>query len=175
MTSLFERAEGRTLGTADEQNPRAATGHALVAQIELTLDAVSAAVSVELDALLDAAAGSAGPPPAMIAFLERMFDGVQGDGERRKSARASLLATLVAVPLTTARRPCGEPFKGVARDASAGGLSLLHTRAVTSELLALRWPGLGTPGRQITQILRVQRCHPLGPFYEVAGSFLPVA
>jgi hypothetical protein len=94
-----------------------------------------------------------------------------GDGERRESQRASLLATVTVVPLNAAREPCGEPFKAAARDVSEGGLSLLHTRAVTAEFLALRWSTLGASSRQVNLVLEVHRCQPMGPFYEVAGRF----
>jgi hypothetical protein len=105
-------------------------------------------------------------------YLEHAVDGPNGDCERRQSVRASLLATVTAIPLAGALEPCGEPFRAIARDASEGGLSLLHTRCVTAELLMLRWPLLAAPRRMIDVLLAVQRCQPLGPFYEVAGQFV---
>jgi hypothetical protein len=133
-------------------------------------------VSPRIEELLDAAEqADADPPQAMIKFMERMFADVQGAGERRRTPRASLLATLTAVPLGPNFEPCGEPFRAAARDASEGGLSLLHTRAIVAEYIALRWQSLALPGRRITLVLRVDRCQPLGPFYEVAGEFVPPA
>jgi hypothetical protein len=109
----------------------------------------------------------------MVSFLERACEAIDDDDERRRSERASLLATVLAIPLSHTMQPCGEPFKAAARDASAGGMSLLHTRAVTAEMLALRWQNLAAPGHPINLVLRVQRCQPMGPFYEVAGDFVP--
>jgi hypothetical protein len=112
------------------------------------------------------------PPPAMMHYLEHGSVGPIGDRERRRSVRASLLATVTAIPLAGALEPCGEPFRAIVRDASEGGLSLLHTRCVTAELLMLRWPLLAAPRRVIDVLLAIQRCQPLGPFYEVAGQFV---
>jgi CheY-like chemotaxis protein len=176
MASLFERATWRESLLARERHagPMApASGHTLVAHIEHTLDQASKPVSAELEKLFQAAATEVSEPPAaMITYLERMFDGAAGEGDRRQSERASLLATITAIPLNGEFVPCGEPFKGAARDASEGGLSLLHTRAIPAEFLALRWTSLGAPGRQINLVMQIQRCQPMGPFYEVAGKFV---
>ena len=177
MASLFERASWReSLRTREKRmGPTGpATGHALVAHIEHVLDLASTPVSAELEKLFQAAAQQVSEPPAaMISYLERTFNDAGGEGDRRNSERASLLATITVIPLNGSLQPCGEPFKAAARDASEGGLSLLHTRAITAEHLALRWQNLGTPGHQITMVLQVQRCQPMGPFYEVAGRFMP--
>ena len=83
----------------------------------------------------------------MVSYLERnSSDGSEGDNDRRKATRASLLATVTAIPLSRTFEPCGEPFKAAARDASAGGMSLLHTRAVNAEHFALRWQSLASQG-----------------------------
>jgi DNA-binding response OmpR family regulator len=171
--SLFYRQQWRETRTATPHPTRPTSGHTLVSDIEHTLAGASDSVSDQLEALFQAASTVSDPPQGMVSYLERLGDGVDGDGDRRQSARASLLATVVAIPLTSTLEPCGEPFKAAARDASAGGVSLLHTRAVAAEHLALRWQSLAAPGRRIDVVLRVCRCQPLGPFYEVAGEFLP--
>jgi DNA-binding response OmpR family regulator len=171
--SLFHRPQWRESLLAGKRPNRCASGHALIAEIEHTLAAASECVTDQLEALFQTASTTSEPPQGMVSYLERLADGVEGDGDRRQNARASLLATVTAIPLSPSLEPCGEPFKAAARDASAGGVSLLHTRAVTAEHLALRWPSLASPGRKIDLVLRVQRCQPLGPFYEVAGEFVP--
>jgi DNA-binding response OmpR family regulator len=173
MAALFARPGWREslLAAQRDARPKSA-GHMLVAEIEHALSARSEPATPELEALFAAAAASApDPPQAMVNYLERASD--DDEGERRRWARASLLATVTAIPLTGDLQPCGEPFKAAARDASAGGISLLHTRAVTAECLALRWRSLAAPAAPISLLLRVQRCQPMGPFYEVAGNFLP--
>jgi hypothetical protein len=151
----------------------APTGHSLVAHIEHALDRSGSEISERLAGLFEAARdGAPEPPLAMTAYLERLFDDPADHGERRHCERASLLTTVIVIPLSRTFQPCGEPFKAIARDASEAGLSLLHTRAVTAEFLALRWNGLGTPRRGIHLILRTVRGRSLGPFYEVAGEFV---
>ena len=155
MASTSERDQWRDSFTATQGAESATAGHALVAQIEQALDRQSAPISPRIDALFQAAAAAvAGPPTTMIHFLERLFEPVEADEERRRSGRASLLATITAIPLAENLEPCGEPFKAAARDASAGGLSLLHTRAVTAAWLALRWASMAAPGRLVTTLLR---------------------
>jgi hypothetical protein len=147
------------------------SAHSVIARIELVLKRASTPVTPGIERLFDAAADQvAGPPATIVSYLERMFADAD-DGERREFERASLLATVIAIPLSGSGEPCGEPFKAAARDVSEGGLSLLHTRAVTSELLAVRWSPLGASGHHINLVLEVHRCQPMGPFYEVAGRF----
>jgi CheY-like chemotaxis protein len=174
MASIFERNKWRESFIAAQQALPPTSGHSLVAHIEHMLDRESAPVPEQLEKLFQTASTEVSDPPqAMITFLERMFDSPDGQGDRRRTQRASLLATITAIPLSPSFEPCGEPFKAAARDASEGGISLLHTRAVTATHLALRWQSLAAPARQINMLLHVDRCHPMGPFYEVAGQFVP--
>jgi CheY-like chemotaxis protein len=154
---------------------RTTSGHSLVAEIEHNLATSAEPLPAQLNALFQAASSISDPPQGMVSYLERMGDGSDGDNDRRQASRASLLATVTAIPLSRTLEPCGEPFKAAARDASAGGVSLLHTRAVNAEHLALRWQSLASPGQQIDILMRVLRCKPMGPFYEVAGEFAPHA
>lgn len=173
MASIFERDKWRESFIAAQQSAPPSSGHSLIAHIEHVLDRESVQVPEPLEKLfLAASAETSDPPQAMISFLERMFDSPDGEGDRRRAPRASLLATVTAIPLTSKFDPCGEPFKAAARDASEGGMSLLHTRAVTASHLALRWQSLAVPARQINMLLQVERCKPMGPFYEVAGRFV---
>jgi CheY-like chemotaxis protein len=171
MASLFSRQKWREASQPRQMDDVPISGHAVVARIEHVLEEASTFVSPEIEQLFEAAAERvADPPSAMGSYLEGLFAGV-GDRERRESQRASLLATVTVVPLNAAREPCGEPFKAAARNVSEGGVSLLHTRAVTAEFLALRWNPLGASGQRINLVLEVHRCQPIGPFYEVAGRF----
>jgi hypothetical protein len=162
----------REITLAARNAPSSAIGHALAAEIEHVIDQWSSPDSARLQALFAAADNvPAQPPPAMASYLERKFEARDGEGNRRRAKRALLLATVTAIPLDRDSEACGDAFKAVARDVSAGGLSLLHTRAVTAKRLALRWQRLSSPRRTITVVLRVIRCQPLGPFYLVAGQF----
>jgi hypothetical protein len=148
-------------------------GHALAAEIEHVIDQWSSPLSADLEALFESADGAApSPPQAMVSYLERRFDPDDVYNNRRAARRALLLATVTAIPLTPKLKPCGEAFKAIARDVSEGGLSLLHTRAVSAKRLALRWQRLTSPRRLISVVLEVKRCHPMGPFYLLAGQFV---
>lgn len=173
MASIFHRQEWRELFVASQHAQEPESGHTLIATVEHRLERQSTPASPQLEELFNAAAATASDPPqAMVAYLERLFDGADGE-DRRHSERGSLLATVMAIPLTKSLEPCGEPFKAAARDASEGGISLLHTRAITAQNLALRWHSLASPGRQIDVVMQVNRCQPMGPFYEIAGEFAP--
>jgi DNA-binding response OmpR family regulator len=172
--SLFLKQQWRESLLESQHSLQPASGHTLIAEIEHTLAAASHQAPGRFEALFQAALVASEPPQGMVGYLERQCEGVdEDDDDRRQNARASLLATVLAIPLGKTLEPCGEPFKAAARDASTGGLSLLHTRAVTAGHLALRWPSLASPGRHIDLVMRVQRCQPMGPFYEVAGDFVP--
>lgn len=150
-------------------------GHALAAEVEHALSQQAAPISALLEQLFAAASESVPePPPGMNTYLERIAARPDEEGNRRKDERVTLLATVVAIPINDADQPCGEPFKAVARNVSEGGMSLLHTRSIRSERLAVRWKPLGAAGL-VTAVLRVYRCGPMGPFYEVAGQFFHIA
>jgi len=172
---------GRALIVDDDDGPRhclstaqlARAGHTLVAQIESSLERATGCVSEDVASLLAWAADRlTEPPPAMLTYLERTFKPPGVEGDRRQSDRVSLLATVTAAPMSAEFQTAGEPFKATARDVSRGGMSLLHTRAVASKYLALRWQGLSSMQSYVTVALRLTRCAPMGPFYELAGEFV---
>jgi CheY-like chemotaxis protein len=171
--SLLLRQQWRQSLLDGQRSPQPAAGHTLIAEIEHLLAGASQPAPAKLELLFQAALSASEPPQGIVSYLERQWDGADGDHDRRQTARASLLATVLAIPLGKMLEPCGEPFRAAARDVSAGGLSLLHTRAVTADSLALRWQSLASTARSIDLVLRVQRCQPMGPFYEVAGEFVP--
>ncbi len=173
MSAIFERHLWRDAMVAANRTWPEGAGHTLIAKIESSLELLSMCVSDELETILAAAHDElAEPPQAMLNFLERFFDEPGSQGERRKSDRVSLLATVAAVPVTRKFQTCGEPFKAAARDVSQGGMSMLHTRAVSSEFVALRWQSLASKKSFIKVVMQLTRCHPMGPFYEVAGQFV---
>ena len=172
--------DSRTLAAAQNGGGREAllepppsvggSAHALIAQIEQAIEQYNEEVGPRLEALFEAAESVApDPPPGMLSYLERK--GVPTTTNRRRKERATLLARVIAIPLSSNGEPRGEPFKAIARDASEGGLCLLYTRAVTADRLALRWQELAAARRTITVLLRVVRCGPMGPFYELGGVF----
>jgi CheY-like chemotaxis protein len=173
MSSIFERQLWRDEMVAANRDYHAGAGHTLIAKIEGGLEMLSLCVSDSLENMFRAAQDQlAEPPQAMLNFLERNFEEPGAGGERRKSDRVSLLATVIAIPVNRQFEPAGEPFKGAARDVSQGGMSLLHTRAISSEYVALRWQSLASKNSFIKVVMKLTRCRPMGPFYEVAGQFV---
>jgi hypothetical protein len=152
----------------------AAAGLALVARIEDAVGRWSASTAPALEELfLSAKATAPKPPTAMVKYVERFCSSIEGDGCRRRARRATLLATVTAIPLGSGFKTCGEPFNAIARDVSETGICMLHTRAVTANRLALQWQQLTSPARTISIVVRMLRCRPVGPFYELAGEFTP--
>jgi DNA-binding response OmpR family regulator len=173
MSSIFERQIWRDEMVAANRNYYAGAGHTLIAKIEGQLELLSLCLSEAMDAQFQSAHETlAEPPQAMLNFLERNFEEPGKGGERRKTDRVSLLATVVAMPVNRDFEPCGEPFKAAARDVSQGGISMLHTRAISSEYIALRWQSLATKNSFIKVVMKLVRCRPMGPFYELGGQFV---
>lgn len=173
MSAIFEKGMWRDALVAAKRTWPAGAGHTLVAQIESAFEQATSCVPEELDGLLASAHDQLPEPPqAMLNYLERNFDAPGGQGERRTTDRVSLLATVTAVPVTAKFQACGEPFKAAARDISQGGLSMLHTRALSSEFVGLRWQSLASKKSFVKVVMQLTRCQPMGPFYEVAGQFV---
>jgi CheY-like chemotaxis protein len=173
MSSIFERQMWRDEMVAANRDYYAGAGHTLIAKIESQLEVLSLCVSESLEEIFQTAHDTLSEPPqAMLNFLERNFEEPGAGGDRRKTDRVSLLATVVAVPVTKQFEPCGEAFKAAARDVSQGGMSMLHTRAISSEYVALRWQSLASKNSFIKVVMQLIRCRPMGPFYELAGQFV---
>lgn len=173
MAAIFERDLWR-LEAMGVDDPQALAGHSLVARIESAFEASEFRLPPRADRLLVAAHEElAEPPQAMLNFLERTFADPGAAGDRRRGERVSLLATVAALPVDGEFNPAGEAFRAAARDISSGGISLLHTRAVSSECMALRWQTLNSKTTFITAAIQLTRCRPMGPFYELAGQFVP--
>jgi len=110
------------------------------------------------------------PPRGIYRFIEKMKSAALAAHEKRQRPRHSIMAVVVAQPCNAAGNLAGEPFKAVTRDLSTAGLSLLHTRMVKAKFLSIEI--LNHHGEPIRAHLEVIRCHPVGPFYSIAGSFV---
>lgn len=173
MSSIFERQIWRDELVAADRNLSPDAGHTLIAKIEGQLEQMSASLPESIEEVFQTAHDTlAEPPQAVLNFLERNFEEPGAGGDRRKTSRVSLLATVVGVPVNRQFEPCGEAFKAAARDVSQGGMSMLHTRAISSEHVALRWQSLASKNSFIKVVMQVVRCRPMGPFYELAGQFI---
>lgn len=114
------------------------------------------------------------PPPsaALIEFVKQRAATKAGWREMRRSKRIPVQLEVLVQPLNESRRPSGRPFPAVTRDVSTGGLCLMHTRpAPTAALfIEIQRPN-ETPLYVVLNVLRNRR---VGPFYEIAGEFVPI-
>ncbi len=117
------------------------------------------------------------PPPELIAFAERLArqqlgleSGETAEAEERQHTRHKLTTKVWVQPIDAAYDPAGDPFYAVTRDISSTGLGMVHTRAVHSPFLRVRFPNRD-PG-QTDLVLKVVRCGALGLFYDISGEFV---
>jgi PilZ domain len=114
------------------------------------------------------------PPPsaALIEFVKQRAATKAGWREMRRTKRIAVQLEVVVQPLNESNRPSGRPFPAVTRDVSTGGLCLMHTRpAPTAALFVEIQRPDETP---LYVVLKVLRNRPVGPFYEIAGEFVPI-
>lgn len=111
------------------------------------------------------------PPPAAMAEYVASLHATESatDSEKRSRQRYQILREVPAVVLDDGFQPSGELFLVITRDISTNGMSLVHTRAIESGMLALALRG--SRGEQIQVAMRVLRCRPLGDYCPVQAKF----
>ena len=112
------------------------------------------------------AAGRSGQFYPAVIRGEKFYAG----SERRQHLRYPITIPVRVTPLDEQHQPAAEPFLAITRDISIVGLCMYHTQAVKEKLLRLELTGLNQ--EHVTVLLKVARCRPAGPFFEVAGRFL---
>jgi DNA-binding NarL/FixJ family response regulator len=148
-------------------------GLQIIKEIERSLELFSLCISPELDAALSEGIPLLEEPaPAVMEFMQRLWNKHSVVEERRKTQRISLLSPAVAVPVTKDMEILGPAFSTVFCDLSPSGACLMNTRSVSAQYLALKWRSTISPRNYLKLAMQVTRCKPLGPFYEVAGCFV---
>lgn len=173
MLSLFERdnwnptlGKGQFIQAGNSQHP-------LVYQIEDALEIFSLCIPKPLIRELQDNSDLLSPPPAnLIQFLKRLALQKSEGAERRQSIRIPVLTTAVAIPVDKDFVPQGDACHLTLNDLSDGGACLFNTRFFSAEFIALRWRSLVSPKRYLHAVLSINRCEPVGPFYELAGPFV---
>ena len=90
--------------------------------------------------------------------------------ERRAEPRHAIALPVKVTPFDGATRQFGETFQAVTRDVSTRELSILCPHQFAADLILLEFL---QPERCRVQVgLKVRRCRPLGPFWDVAGRFI---
>ncbi len=111
------------------------------------------------------------PSPELLDFarsLARQRQAFEGRQVRR-SPREPFVVSVLTQPLCDDLRAEGDPFWAVAMDVSAGGLCLISpTRFRAAHVqLRIRLPA----GGEMNPCLKITRCRPIGPYFEIAGRF----
>ncbi|HZZ27679.1 MAG TPA: PilZ domain-containing protein [Pirellulales bacterium] len=114
------------------------------------------------------------PPEQVVNFIrrvireEKFYEGM----ERRKNLRYPITIPVKATPLDDRCHPAGEPFLGVTRDISIGGLCLYHLAPIETHFLQLELATNSGSGASLQVLLQVVRCLQTGPLFEIAGRFV---
>ena len=173
MQSIFERNSWRETARGEGRVEQKGPVYQQVVEIERSLEllslcvpeSVQEALNLDDDLLTE-------PPTAVNNYMRRQLESIATNGRQSKEQRLAMLSTVVAIPVDRNFNPSGEPFKIAARDFSDSGICLLHSRAIRTEYLALRWRSLVSSKCFIRIVMQVTRCKSVGPFYEVEGQFV---
>jgi hypothetical protein len=112
------------------------------------------------------------PSAALMKFVRERAVRAAGDKELRRSKRYGAVLQVVVVPLNDHFRPSGLPFLALTHDVSTSGLCMLHTRPAPSATLFVE---IERPNEAaLDVVLNVRRNRRVGPFFEMAGDFLPI-
>jgi CheY-like chemotaxis protein len=119
------------------------------------------------------------PPSAITDFIKRLeFNESQGletatpEALQRRAQRVACNTLVNIVPVNRKFEPTGEPARVCMRDISASGMRIIHSRAISSEYLALNWNAARLPRERLQIFGRVVRCEPLSRFYEIGVQFV---
>ncbi|HEX3997017.1 MAG TPA: PilZ domain-containing protein [Pirellulales bacterium] len=93
-----------------------------------------------------------------------------GGPERRSSRRKNAVLEVAVVPVGEDLKQNDECFLAISKDISASGMSLIHTRAITSGSVVVE---LSNRDNHSLQLLAcVIRCQAIHRFYEIGLRFI---
>jgi hypothetical protein len=110
-------------------------------------------------------------PPAGLREFLASFPEAKRASDRRQAERYSVIADVIVVPLGSDLRPDGRPFVACSRNVSTGGMCLYHAAPVESTLLYVEIAAPSAPA--MSALMKVLRQKHVGPYFEIAGQFLP--
>lgn len=173
MLALFEKNNWNPSSSTPGKVDLHGNQHPLVQKVEAAIEIFSMCVPDELDRELRANSDLLNDPPEnLLQFLERLTQSRGDQTERRKSDRISVFSTATAIPVNKDFEVQGAASRITINDLSENGICVFHTRSFPTDYVALRWRSLVTPSYCLTAVLQIQRCKPVGPFYEIAGPFV---
>jgi hypothetical protein len=101
----------------------------------------------------------------MLSFVRRLAPENEADAGSK-----SLVTSVVVQTVDEDFRPAGEAFVAVTRRISTSHLALVHDQPVKGQFLAVQLPNTG--GTAMHPVMRVERCKPLGDYFEIAGDLV---
>ncbi len=109
------------------------------------------------------------PPEAIGDLLGRLVDSYKGP-ERRTNERQRVAIGVSVQPVDEQFNPMGPSFIAVTRNVSVGGMSMMHTSAVSAPFMIVEMPA--TAEERVRTRLQVLRCHRIEGFFEITGQFI---
>ncbi|TWT66885.1 Gliding motility regulatory protein [Posidoniimonas polymericola] len=171
----------------DDDDIESPKSQLLLSKIEISLTELSEMFAERLEGIFEVDEALIDPPSAVNDYIIRLEEeealaeqnapngskkARAAEVMKRRRERARVKAVALAVPVTRHFVRCGQPFSLALRDVSESGVRLLHTRASSSEYLALKWSCQTLPFREIEVVSKVMRCEPLSRFYDYGCQFV---
>jgi hypothetical protein len=107
------------------------------------------------------------------ATVDQFVDAVDGGkgpfDDRRSATRKPAMIDVIAVPLDSQRKPCGDAFLALTRNISRGGIALICTEEIKAPYLLLRLEMARY--RMLQAVVRVIRSRSFYQFTEVSTCF----
>jgi c-di-GMP-binding flagellar brake protein YcgR len=110
------------------------------------------------------------PVKAVADFLTKLDDASDFEIERRASPRQAVVMQVAVVPVDRELKQCGDSFLALSKDISAGGIGLLHTRAITASHVVVELTA--RDGNLLQLLAKVVRCQAVHRFYEIGLQFV---
>jgi len=110
------------------------------------------------------------PPKAVIDFLLKLDQAGDFTSERRESERRAAVMEVAVVPVDFELKQSGESFLAISKNISATGMSLIHTRSITSGSVVVEL--LNRDESTLQLLAYVVRCQAVHRFYEIGLRFV---
>lgn len=110
------------------------------------------------------------PPDEVAEFIATLDPEDDGGAEKRTALRQPFTTEVPVFPVNEEYLTIGQPFVALSRDISSKGMSLIHTRAIHAELLAVELDA--GSGKRLQLVLRVRRKRVIDRFFQLAGEFV---
>ena len=109
------------------------------------------------------------PVPELLDYVRTRAPIPTNSVEKRAAPRYFGCTAVPVLPLSAQLTPVGQPVLAASRNVSTRGVGLVHMMPITDPFMALE---LTTREGPIQLLVRVVRCRPLGPYFDLAGEFI---